>query len=66
MTSKTLSLLSRLNSASAEGQRILDGIDVLIEERGTLIDERLRLLRDLVRSGRDLHDRLSDFVPRRG
>ncbi len=59
MTAKTLSLVSRLNSASAEAQRILDGIDELIEQRGALVDERLRLLRDLVRSGRDLHDRLS-------
>lgn len=66
MTEKTLSLLSRLNSASAEAQRLLDGTEELIEHRGVLIDERLRLLRDLVKSGRDLHDRLSDFVPRRG
>lgn len=66
MTAKPLSLVVRLNAASAEAQEILAGTDLLMERRETLIDERLRLLRDLIRTGRNLHDYLSTTVQRRG
>ena len=60
MTAKTLSLFGRLQAASAEAQKILAGTDTLMEHRGALIDERLRLLRG------DLHEHLSDWAQRRG
>ena len=66
MTAKILSLVGRLQAASAEALEILAGTDGLMEHHGALIDERLRLLHDLVRSGRDLHDHLSGFAQRRG
>ena len=39
MTAKSLSLVGRLNAASAEAQEILAGTDVLMERREALIDE---------------------------